>query len=80
MVVGTGLEDRGMVYSPMSGVVVEINVYTGEEVEEGQVLLTIEAMKMQNDIHSPISGTIGEIFVDEKDRVNQGDRLILIEN
>lgn len=54
-------EELVWVRSPMPGRVVELKVRLGEEVDRGQALLTLEAMKMQNEISSPEKGVVAEI-------------------
>ncbi|HWA15495.1 MAG TPA: acetyl-CoA carboxylase biotin carboxyl carrier protein subunit [Gemmatimonadales bacterium] len=49
--------------APLPGVVTELFVKTGDQVEAGQVVLTIEAMKMKNAIRSVRAGRIGEVLV-----------------
>ncbi len=70
--------DMGDVSSPMPGKVVSVKVSPGDKVKKGDVLLVIEAMKMENEIHSPIDGTVGEIYVREGDQVNPEECLIKI--
>lgn len=69
----------GAVVSQMTGRVVRIDVKTGDTVNEGDVLLVIEAMKMENEITAPVSGTIKEIDVSAGARVSEGDTLLVIE-
>ncbi|MCH7953089.1 MAG: biotin/lipoyl-binding protein [Chloroflexi bacterium] len=69
----------GAVVSQMTGRIVRIDVKTGDEVSEGDVLLVIEAMKMENEITAPVSGTIKEIDVSAGARVSDGDTLLVIE-
>lgn len=68
----------GDVNSPMPGKVTSIKVSLGDKVKKGDVLLTVEAMKMENEIHSPIDGTVSEILVKEGDNVNPDECLIVI--
>jgi len=70
--------DMGDVSSPMPGKVVSLKVSPGDKVKKGDVLLVIEAMKMENEIHSPIDGTVGEIYVREGDQINPEECLIKI--
>jgi len=66
------------VKASMSGTVVKLLVDEGEVVEEGQPLLVMEAMKMENEIVSPFSGVVGKILVKEGDKVASGDTLVII--
>lgn len=52
-----------VVRSPMPGNVLKINVSQGQKVAEGEVLLVLEAMKMENDVVSPKAGTVAQIVV-----------------
>jgi acetyl/propionyl-CoA carboxylase alpha subunit len=63
----------------MPGKVVRVLMKEGEEVQSGQGVIIVEAMKMQNEMKSPKDGHIKEIKVDEGDTVNAGDILVLIE-
>lgn len=65
--------------SPMAGKVVAINVSPGDAVEEGECVLIIEAMKMENDLKAHISGTIGQVAVEVGQAVEVGDLLVTIE-
>jgi biotin carboxyl carrier protein len=62
----------------MSSTVVKINVQKGQEVKEGEVLLILEAMKMETDILAQKSGIVDEIFVNKGDTVTTGALLIKI--
>ncbi len=68
----------GDVTSPISGKVVNIKVNVGQEVKEGDVLLVVEAMKMENEIHSPVDGVVEEILVQVGESVNPDEVLIRI--
>ncbi len=67
-----------VVKSPMPGTILEIKVNLGEEVKEGDTLLVLEAMKMENEIYAPSTGRINEISVNKGDSVNSGDVLVVI--
>ena len=71
-------KDVGDVTSPITGKVVNIKVNVGDEVKEGDVLLIIEAMKMENEIHSPVDGVVEDIFVRVGETVNPDEVLIKI--
>ncbi|HIP42830.1 MAG TPA: biotin/lipoyl-binding protein, partial [Aquifex aeolicus] len=68
----------GDITSPITGKVVNIKVNVGDKVKEGDVLLVIEAMKMENEIHSPVDGVVDEIFVRVGETVNPDEVLIRI--
>jgi biotin carboxyl carrier protein len=65
--------------APMPGKVVRILVPAGTEVEAGQPVLAIEAMKMQNEIKSPKKGKVKKITVNEGDAVDAGQILMEVE-
>ncbi len=62
--------------TPMPGVVVEIKVLAGQDVLAGQSLLTLEAMKMRNDIKAQADATIEEVLVVQGQTVAKGDVLL----
>lgn len=64
--------------SPMSGVVQDVMVEPGDEVEKGQVVMVIEAMKMQNDLHARRAGTVKAVYVSVGERVEQGTKLLVV--
>jgi acetyl-CoA/propionyl-CoA carboxylase biotin carboxyl carrier protein len=64
--------------SPMAGVVQEIRVAADDEVEQGQVLCVVEAMKMQNELHARRGGTVKAVYVSVGQRVDQGTPLLVL--
>jgi len=62
----------------LPGNILRINVAEGEQVEEGDVLLVIEAMKMETEIKSPQSGVINSVDVEAGDHVQNGQVLVTI--
>lgn len=76
---GAGRRADGKVKPPMPGKVVEVHVKEGEQVEEGKVLLVLEAMKMQNDLRSPLSGTVRRVHVSPGANVEATTVLVEIE-
>ena len=64
--------------SPMAGVVRDIRVQADDEVTEGQMLIVVEAMKMQNELHARRAGTVKAVYVSEGQRVDQGTPLIVL--
>ena len=67
------------VTAPLPGTILKINVKAGEEVKNGQVLLIMEAMKMENNILSEKDGVVQSVKVNEGSNVLEGDVLIEIE-
>jgi biotin carboxyl carrier protein len=72
-------DPEGNVKSTMYGMIVKINVNVGDEVNEGDVIYIIEAMKMENDVKTDISGKVTEILMSEGDTVEKGTVLMVIE-
>lgn len=64
------------VVSPMPGTIVKVNVAQGDAVKKGQVLLVLEAMKMENEIVAPRDGTVGTIVTSKGASVNTDDLLL----
>ncbi len=65
--------------SPMPGTILELRKNVGDSVNEGDVLLILEAMKMENEIMAPTAGRISSIAVAKGASVNSGDLLVVIE-
>ncbi len=66
------------IQAPLPGKIMKINFTTGTSVKRGDVLVVLEAMKMENDIMSPMDGTIASININPGDTVNTGDVLIVL--
>jgi glutaconyl-CoA decarboxylase len=64
------------VASPLPGTVLRVNVAVGQAVKAGDVLLVLEAMKMENDITAPGDGVISAIHVSSGSTVQTGDALV----
>ena len=69
------LGDSTQVGSPLPGVVSTVNVAVGDKIEIGQVLLSIEAMKMETAIHAERSGTLSQVTVKVGDQIDAKDLL-----
>lgn len=67
-----------VITAPMPGKIMSIKVKVGQAVNAGDLVLTLEAMKMENEIFSGASGTVKEIRVSEGAAVNPGDVLVVI--
>ena len=64
--------------SPLPGVIIEISVKEGQQVKQGQKVVVLEAMKMENEIPAPKDGTITEIHVHKGDTLQEGDPVVTI--
>ncbi len=69
----------GFIKSPLPGIILDIYVKEGDKVSIGQKLITLEAMKMENNINADKEGTVKAIKVSKGDSVLEGDTLIEIE-
>ncbi len=69
----------GVLNAPIPGTIIEVNITIGQEVKVGDVLLVLEAMKMQNEITAPWDGKVKEVKVSKGTSVNTGDPLLTIE-
>ena len=76
---GAGAAGSGTITAPMQGTIVKVLVEAGAEVEVGQAILVLEAMKMENNINAETTGTVKEIRVAAGDSVGTGDVLAVIE-
>ena len=66
------------VESPITGVIVEISVSVGEEVRDGDLLVVIESMKMENEILSEYDGTVREILIRQNQNISQEDPMLIL--
>ncbi len=64
---------------PLTGKITAVNVKVGDEVEEGDVICLIEAMKMENPILAPVAGKIIQIDVTAEQMANTGGIVAIIE-
>ena len=72
-------EGKIAVTAPLPGIVYDIKVKEGAKIQKGQSLMTLMAMKMENDVTSPKDGVVKEIKVKKDGSVNKDDVLIIIE-
>ena len=68
-----------VIEAPLPGKILQVNVAVGNTVEEGGVVCTIEAMKMENPILSPVKGSATEVAVSAGQVVKVGDKIAVIE-
>ncbi len=76
---GPARRGSGTIAAPIPGVVTKVLVAVGDSVETGQVVLKLEAMKMENDISTPVAGTVKQIAVSDGAEVSDGQLLLVIE-
>jgi biotin carboxyl carrier protein len=76
---GLQLQGQQRVSVPMPGKIIAVLVSEGDEVERGQGLVIVEAMKMENEVRSPIAGTVKEIKVKPGEAVEGGAVLVIVE-
>ncbi|WP_312693661.1 biotin/lipoyl-containing protein [Caproiciproducens sp.] len=68
--------DAELISSPMPGTIVSVNVTAGQSVKKGDVLLVLEAMKMENEIMAPHDAVIAVTHVNKGDSVDSGTPLV----
>ena len=62
----------------MPGNILKVNVSAGQAVKEGDVLVVLEAMKMENEIMAPKAGTVAQVVTSKGASVNTGDALVYL--
>ncbi len=77
---GSSQSGHEKLHSVMPGIVRKLLVKEGDEVQEGDPLLLLEAMKMENEITSPVAGTVVKIEVKEGEAVAAGSLLLIIDS
>ena len=72
----TGAGDA--VKAPMPGTILKVNVQNGQAVKEGDVLVVLEAMKMENEIMAPKAGTVAQVLVNRGANVDTGAPMVVL--
>jgi acetyl-CoA/propionyl-CoA carboxylase biotin carboxyl carrier protein len=75
---GAGGPGRDAVVSPMQGTVLAVEVAEGEEVEAGQVICIVEAMKMENEVHAHRAGRVTDLSVEPGQPVKTGQVICVV--
>jgi acetyl/propionyl-CoA carboxylase alpha subunit len=71
-------DEPGSMLSPMPGKVISVSVAAGDTVTQGQVLVIIEAMKMEHSVRSPADGAVASVKVEPGDQVEAEEVLIIV--
>lgn len=71
-------QDGTKILSPLPATVIKVNVTVGQKVKAGDVLMVLEAMKMENDIVSPIDSVVKELKISKGASVNTDDVLAIL--
>ena len=69
-------EDSTTVKAPMAGTILAVNVSPGQKIVQGETLIVLEAMKMENEIVAPVDGVVEDIYVSKNERV-ESDQVLL---
>lgn len=72
------LADGETVSAPMPGNIIRVDVKQGDTVKEGQILVILEAMKMENEIVAPKDGTVAQVVTSKGAVVDTGSPLVII--
>lgn len=70
--------DANDVLSPIQGTIIDVIVKEGQKVKKGDILLMIEAMKLENEVNSPFDGEIVEVYVEKGQSVASEQLLVRI--
>jgi biotin carboxyl carrier protein len=76
---GSPVDEDKVCRSPISGIVVKVSAQPGQQIQTGDTLLVLEAMKMETNITAPVSGKIARINVNQGDGVQSGQVLVEFE-
>jgi biotin carboxyl carrier protein len=76
---GPAVKGPVLVTAPMAGRIASLKTSVGKAADEGQALVVLEAMKMENEVASPKKGLVKEVFVQPGALVKAGDKLVLVE-
>lgn len=68
-----------IVEAPLTGKIIKVEVKAGDKINEGDTVVILESMKMENPIAAPVSGTVAKVNVAENQAVKTGDALAVIE-
>ena len=69
---------NGFVVSPLAGVILKVMANVGSHIAEGDVVIVMEAMKMETEIRAKVAGIVSEVNVRQGDTVSVGDILVTL--
>ncbi len=67
--------DAEVIEAPLQGSVLSVNIVPGQAVKEGETVLIIEAMKLENEVVAPRNGIVEQVFIEKGQTVNAEDAL-----
>ena len=76
---GAGVDEAKVCHSPIAGIVIKINAQIGQQLQANDLLLVLEAMKMETNVTAPVSGKVKDIFVRPGDGVTVNQVLVEFE-
>ena len=71
--------DSKTITAPLAGVILSVRVETGDHVKAGDIVLTLEALKLENEIITPYSGVVRSVTATAGQNVNAGEILVVID-
>ena len=71
-------ETKTNILAPMQGKIIKVNVIVGSEVKKGDVLMVLEAMKLENDILCPVDGYVSQVLIKEGQKADINQLLLII--
>lgn len=74
-----GVDDAKICHSPIAGIVIKVNTQIGQQLQANDLLLVLEAMKMETNVTAPVSGKVKDIYVRPGDGVQVGQVLVEFE-
>jgi len=75
----SGDDYKDGVFAPVPGKIVDVKVKAGDTVKEGDLIVILEAMKMENELHSPKQATVAAVLVNKGDQTAKGQLLVAFE-
>ena len=74
-----GVDDAKICHSPIAGIVIKVNTQIGQQLQANDLLLVLEAMKMETNVTAPVAGKVKDIYVRPGDGVQVGQVLVEFE-